>query len=171
MADTSRQHRPAFCVCDEGHFLITEYDYKFASTSRSALAVCIWASQSYDNYLAKLGEHARSEVNAFLAEFQTHIFLNNASIGQTNEIASTLIGKHWAGLAHSGTVDGKMTTGVNWQLIDKYEKTEFGLLKRPSRSWPFTEAIVYINCAEFRANYCRACRRYENWLKCTFSVA
>ena len=85
-------------------------------------------------------------------------------------MASELLGKHWVPIPHSGTVAGRQTTGVSWQLIDKVEATEFGRLKRPSRQSPSCEAFIYRNGAEFMSNYCPTCGRGENWLKVSFGL-
>lgn len=86
--------RPVFCWADEAQFFITPYDIQFQTTARSSRACTVYLTQTVSNYFAMIGgQNSRDATMAFLANFVTKIFHNNAD-RNTNEMAAEMIGRN-----------------------------------------------------------------------------
>lgn len=85
---------PVFLWCDEAQSFVTTFDYEYLATARSARACTVYLTQNISNYHARLGQDAKSQVDALLGLFQTKIFHANGDYA-TNQYAADLIGQKW----------------------------------------------------------------------------
>jgi type IV secretory pathway TraG/TraD family ATPase VirD4 len=84
--------RPVFLWADESQHFVTEEDYKFLQTARSARAATVYLTQNVSNYYAMMnGRNSQASTNALLGGFQTKIFHANGD-GETNRWAEDLFG-------------------------------------------------------------------------------
>lgn len=93
--DVGQNPRPIGVIADESQHVISPFDWEFAAMSRSAKAMTLYATQSLQNYHARLGIGSDAAVRALLAQFQTQIFCRNNDV-QTNNYAAELIARRWA---------------------------------------------------------------------------
>lgn len=88
--------RPVFLWADEAQQVVTEEDYRFLQTARSAQACTVFLTQGITNYRAMMpGSNPRDGADALLAGFQTKIFHANGD-SETNNWAENIFGHRLA---------------------------------------------------------------------------
>jgi len=102
--------RPVFLWADESQHFISQYDYEYQSTARSARACTVYLTQNISNYYSALGSGAHAQADALLGLFQTLIFHANPDQA-TNEWASKRIGQHFTTQYNFGSNAGESGSG------------------------------------------------------------
>lgn len=131
--------RPVFLVCDEAHYFISPFDFRFQSVARGFLVSTFYLSQNLANYHATLGSKA---VDALLGSLTTHLYCCNTDT-DTNRYASERIGRRWqmkAGFSSSHNDQGHSASANASQHLEyEVEPHQFALLPITN---PFG-AIIY----------------------------
>lgn len=127
--------RPVFLVCDEAHYFISPFDFRFQSVARSYLVSTFYLTQNMANYRAMLSNNA---VDALLGSLTTHIYCCNTDT-DTNRYAAERIGRRWQMKTGFSGGDGHASASGSQHLEYEVEPHQFALL--PTHN-PFG-AIVY----------------------------
>lgn len=154
---------PVFLWADESQHFVTEEDYKFLQTARSARAATVYLTQGVSNYHAMMaGRNSRASTNALLGGFQTKVFHANGD-GETNRWAEELFG-------HEIRVHKNPTYSLGSLRIDRHPMRQpvmpskaFTELKKGGR-YGYTEAYVFQAGREWRSTH-------GNCLKAVFNQA
>ncbi|MEM7125672.1 MAG: TraM recognition domain-containing protein [Chloroflexota bacterium] len=126
--------RPVFLWADESQHFISQYDYEYQSTARSARACTVYLTQNISNYYSALGSGAHAQADALLGLMQTLVF--HAQPDQaTNEWASKRIGQHYTtqlnfGSSTNGTGPGSRSGGGSETIQYKILPAAFTTLRK-----------------------------------------
>ena len=128
---------PIFLWADEAQLTVSDYDFIYQTTARSAGAATILLSQNISNFYSTLGKNSHAKVDSLLANLSTHIFHCNSD-AVTNEWASRSIGKDFRDMMSYGVNSQSSTnSGVSQQLHNQVEPREFTTLRTgaPENDW------------------------------------
>jgi hypothetical protein len=85
--------RPVFLWADESQYFVNSFDASYQSTCRGSRACTVYLTQSLPTYYAQMGgDKGQKKADAFLGNFTTKIFHNNAD-PETNRWAADTIGR------------------------------------------------------------------------------
>lgn len=169
--------RPVFLWADESQNFVSEYDFMFQTTARSARACTCLLTQNISNYYATLGagEDGKAQADSLLANLNTKIFHANGD-SVTNEWAAELIGRSRqyfvnSSQQHSASIfatlfglnDGAQFTGGVSEVME-YEvppRAFTSLRKGGFANRGLVDAIIFQGGRRFAAGG-------RTWLKTTF---
>ena len=99
---------PTFLWVDEAHYFLHDHDIDHQSTARSYRACTVYLTQNLPNYTlhAGGGEKGMYRFKALAGNLGTKFFHANSDV-ETNQYASSLIGKQLAWLHNTGTSMGQ----------------------------------------------------------------
>lgn len=125
--------KPVFLWADEGQmYYIKEgkHDMLYQTTCRSLRVICVYLTQSIDNFLALVGQSQEAEIHSFIANLRSKVFLANSSI-RNNRFSADAIGQteQWKLSISADGQSGKGSYSLGQQWLHDLPMIELQMLR------------------------------------------